>query len=67
MAKNILGFFFEVAPPPIIFPHKPSNCPCLETIAEEDSEAYGEDSGGIRSKFLRVLEQFLLGFPLRSM
>ncbi|CAK7343038.1 unnamed protein product [Dovyalis caffra] len=38
MAKKVRGSqysWIEVAPAPIIYPHKPSNSPSLETIAEE--------------------------------
>ncbi|CAK7343040.1 unnamed protein product [Dovyalis caffra] len=37
MAKEMRGFrsWIEVAPAPIIYPHKPSNSPRLETITEE--------------------------------
>ncbi|OAY41035.1 hypothetical protein MANES_09G068872v8 [Manihot esculenta] len=40
MAKEIPSFhsWNEVAPPPIIFPHKPSNSPALETITEEEDD-----------------------------
>lgn len=40
MGKGIrkTSSWMEVAPPPIIFPTKPSNTPSLETITEEGAE-----------------------------
>ena len=34
----------EVAPPPIVFPSKPSHSPDLETIREDMAEGYDDDS-----------------------
>ncbi|XAR69086.1 hypothetical protein NMG60_11000556 [Bertholletia excelsa] len=35
--------WIEAAPAPLILPRKASNCPALETIAEEDSEDSDDD------------------------
>lgn len=46
MAKEIRNLqpWMEVAPALIVFPHKPSNCPGLETINEEGAEEQDDDS-----------------------
>lgn len=38
MVKSDTSYWIEVAPPPIIFPKKPSNTPELETIIEEETD-----------------------------
>ncbi|CAJ1968517.1 unnamed protein product [Sphenostylis stenocarpa] len=58
MAKGIknLSLWMEVAPPPIIFPTKPSNSPALETIMEEVAEEYS-DKPSINSLLKKQLTQ----------
>ena len=40
----ILNFVMEVAPSPILYPHKPSLTPALETIREGKAEGTEDDS-----------------------
>ncbi|KAF3442827.1 hypothetical protein FNV43_RR16745 [Rhamnella rubrinervis] len=42
--SNFNYSWIEVAPARIIYPQKPSNCPGLETIAEEEAEGYDDES-----------------------
>lgn len=46
MARELANahYVMEVAPAQIIHPEKPSNSPGLETIWEEGSEGFDEDS-----------------------
>ncbi|XAR59969.1 hypothetical protein NMG60_11033169 [Bertholletia excelsa] len=37
--------WIEVAPPPLLLPQKPSNCPKLETIREEMAEGRDDEDG----------------------
>ncbi|CAK9149634.1 unnamed protein product, partial [Ilex paraguariensis] len=45
MAKEIMRMkpWIEVAPSPLVFPHRPSSSPKLETIREERAEGNNED------------------------
>ncbi|KAG2690183.1 hypothetical protein I3760_09G175200 [Carya illinoinensis] len=41
--RNMITSWIEVAPALIVYPHKPSNSPSLEPIAEEDDEEFDQD------------------------
>ncbi|KFK24772.1 hypothetical protein AALP_AA8G022700 [Arabis alpina] len=43
VVKIGVAWWTEAAPPQVIFPEKPSSCPILETILEEEREIEEDD------------------------